>query len=247
MFFYKPFFLEFLKRANRIVVSSPAMIEGSPFLNRFKYKCRVIPYGIEVERFRLTQEIKVKSEEIRKKFKKPIVLFIGRLVKYKGMDYLINAMKKIDAVLLIGGMGPEEAGLKDLANGLGVGNEKIFFLGLLDDHELPAYYYASDVFVLPAVTSQETFGIVQLEAHACSKPVVSTNLHTSVPFVNLDGVTGIIVPPRSSDKLAEAINKLLKDDKLRERLGAQAKERINSQFTRKIMSQKILELYKELL
>ncbi len=247
MFFYRPFLVKFLERANRIVVSSPSMVEGSPFLKRFRDKCRVVPIGIDEGRFRMTEDVKTKSQKIRQVFKKPIILYIGRLVRYKGMDYLIRAMKKIDAVLLIGGTGPEEAGLKNLAEGLGIGSERISFLGRIDEADLPVYYHASDIFVLPSVTSQEAFGIVQLEAHACSKPVVSTNLSTGVPFANLDGVTGIIVPPRSSDMLAEAINKLLSDSGLRRRLGAQAKERVDLQFTRSIMSQKVLKIYKELL
>ncbi|MDP2924658.1 MAG: glycosyltransferase [Candidatus Omnitrophota bacterium] len=247
LFFYRPFLIEFLKRANRIVVSSPTIVEQSPFLSKFKNKCITIPYGIETEKFRLTQEGKNKSEEIRRRFKKPIVLFVGRLVKYKGLNYLIDAMKKIDAVLLIVGNGPEETGLKIIVNELGVNKEKVFFLGVVSDKELPFYYHASDVFVLPSITGQEAFGIVQLEAQACAKPVVSTALPTGVPFANLDGVTGIIVPPRSSEKLAEAINKLLKDDKLREQLGLQAKKRVESQFTRQVMAQKTLDLYRGLL
>ena len=223
------------------------MIEHPPFLSKFKHKCTVIPYGIQIEKFRLTERVKAKSEAIRKKFKNPIILFVGRLVDYKGIDYLIRAMKKIDATLLIVGKGPEEEKLKNLVNQIGIEKDRIFFIGSVSDEDLPAYYYASRLLVLPSVSNNEAFGITQLEAHACSRPVVSTGLPTGVPFANLDGVTGIIVPPRSSDELAKAINRLLKDDRFRQQLGERARERVESQFTSKIMAQKILNVYKKVI
>ncbi|PIU42088.1 MAG: mannosyltransferase [Candidatus Omnitrophica bacterium CG07_land_8_20_14_0_80_42_15] len=247
MFFYRPFLINFIKRATRIVTTSPEMIENSPFLSKVKDKCRVIPYGIQMDKFKLTAEVKARSEAIKGKFKSPIILFVGRLVKYKGVDYLIEAMRDINATLLIIGEGPEEKRLKELIGEIGIEEGRIFFIGKVEDKELLAYYYASHVFVLPSISNNEAFGIVQLEAQACGRPVVSTALPTGVPFVNLNGETGIVVPPKSSEKLAEAINRLLEDGTLRLRLGEQAKKRVESQFTREIMAQKTLELYKELM
>jgi len=243
MMLYAPFLNRFLKRANRIIVSSQNMLERSPFLCRFKYKCVVIPYGIQIEKFKLTKEIKAKSEEIHKIFKNPIVLFVGRLVSYKGVNYLISAMEKINATLLIIGKGPQEKNLKYLSGKINSQKKKIFFAGEVSDKDLPAYYYASHLLVLPSIGTNEAFGIVQLEAQACFRPVVSTDLPTGISFANLDGITGRIVPARSAEKLAGAINSLLNDDSLRQRLGEAGKRRVQSEFSRAVMGRKILEIY----
>jgi rhamnosyl/mannosyltransferase len=242
--FYAPFLKKFLERANRIIVSSPALLDRSRFLNKFKKKCVIIPFGIDIERFRFAEEVEEKAKEIRIKFSGRIILFVGRLVDYKGIDYLVHAMKDINATLLIVGNGKKETELKRLSGDLKI-SEKIVFVGAVTDKELSAYYHACDIFVLPSVNNKEEFGLVQLEAHACAKPVISTNLSTGVPFVNLDGITGFTVPPCSSAAVASAVNRLLKDEELRNRMGKQAKLRAESQFNRKIMADKVLDIYRD--
>ncbi|MDD3296474.1 MAG: glycosyltransferase [Candidatus Omnitrophica bacterium] len=245
MAFYRPFLIRFLKRANRIIATSPYIIEHSPFLSMFKDKCVVIPLGIKTEKFKLTDKIKDRSEEIKKQYEGPIILFVGRLVEYKGVDYLIRAMEKINASLLVVGEGPQGKKLRFLGERINSDKKKVFFVGRTSEKDLAAYYYASSVVVLPSVGANEAFGITQLEAHCCSKPVVSTDLPTGVPFVNLDGITGLVVPPKSSQALANAINTLLEDADLCSRLGKQGKERVESQFTMKGMAQKVISLYKD--
>ncbi|MCK4267768.1 MAG: glycosyltransferase, partial [Actinomycetia bacterium] len=110
-----------------------------------------------------------------------------------------------------------------------------------------SYFYASDLFALPSTANSEAFGYVQLEAHACGLPVVSTNLPTGVPYANLDNVTGLIVPPSDSEALAAAINKLLQDDALRQKLGSQAKKRVENQFNFEVMAEAIEKVYQEAL
>ena len=244
LFFYNFFLRKFLERADRIIISSSAILEHSPFLDKFRDKCVIIPYGIDIDKFRLTEQVKEATKIIRDRFYGPIILFVGRLVAYKGLDYLIPAMKDIAATLLVVGKGNQEAVLKKLAKNLGV-SKKVFFIGEVQDKDLPAYYHACDVFVLPSVNNKEEFGLVQLEAHTCAKPVVSTTLPTAVPFVNLDGITGITISPRSSKELVVAVNKLLGDEGLRIRLGKQAQDRAESQFNREIMAKKVLDVYRE--
>ena len=101
--------------------------------------------------------------------------------------------------------------------------------------------------VLPSVESSEAYGLVQLEAHACGKPVISTNLPTGVPFVNKDGVSGLVVPPKDVAALADALSRLLGDDALRLKLGAQAKERFENEFAMDVMIERLLDVYKEVL
>lgn len=243
---YRPFLINFLKKVDKIVVTSPNIIAESPFLSKFKDKCKVIPLGINPNKFTRTEDIENKVNNIESKYNEPIILFVGRLVYYKGIEYLIKSMKNIDAKLLIGGTGPLESRLKALVKDLSL-NNKIEFLGFVKDEDLPAYYHACDIFTLPSIAKSEAFGIVQLEAQACGKPVVSTNLPTGVPYANKHNETGLIVDPKSVEQLTNAINQLLLDEDLRFKLGKQAKARVNKSFTIDKMTESYLELYKSLI
>ncbi|MBN1592190.1 MAG: glycosyltransferase, partial [Candidatus Coatesbacteria bacterium] len=110
----------------------------------------------------------------------------------------------------------------------------------------PAYYHCCDVFCLPAIYRSEAFGVVQLEAMACGKPVVSTALDSGVPFVNMDGKTGLIVPPKDVGELARALNRLLSDRELASKLGESARARVLSEFSAERMAQSILAVYRRL-
>lgn len=243
--FYRPFLMRFLKRADSIITSSPNLKDNSPVLKRFQDKCQVILFGIDLEEFRLTPEIAKKAQESRNKHKGPLILFVGRLVSYKGLKYLIEAMEKIEANLLVVGEGPLKAKLKKLAEKLVVEN-KIIWIGEVNRKDLIAYYHACDLLVLPSISNNEAFGIVQLEAFACGKPVVSTNLPTGVTFVNLHGKTGLIVPPKDSRALAGAINRLLTSPNLCKKYGQHAKERVEKEFPQELMAQRVLKLYQNL-
>ncbi|PIV38984.1 MAG: glycosyltransferase [Candidatus Omnitrophica bacterium CG02_land_8_20_14_3_00__42_8] len=242
----RPFLMNFLERADKIIVNSANLIGSSPVLARFADKCEVVPYGIDTGRFKMTDGIKLGAGKIRKSFHGPIILFVGRLVPYKGLDVLIKAMDNINANLLIIGEGPSKKKLMQLGRENGRMN-KIHFLGTLPEEELIAHYHACDIFVLPSVDTAESFGIVQLEAQACGKPVVSTNLPTGVTFANLNGVTGIVVTPGSVKGLAGGINKLLLDGQLRKRLGEQSRERVSREFTLEIMAGRTLEVYNQVM
>lgn len=239
---YGPIIRRLLKRADAIMVSSPNMIKTSPWLQPVRDKCAVVPFGINAAPFQLTPEIAAKAAGMRERYGSPLVLFLGRLIYYKGVKYLIEAMKMVDAQLLIVGTGVLRADLEEQARGLGIA-DRVHFAGEATDADVPAYFHACDLFVLPSVANSEAFGFVQLEAHACGKPVVSTDLPTGVPYANLDGVTGLIVPPEDSAALAAAITRLLKDDALRRKLGAQAKARVENDFSREALARAVLEIY----
>jgi glycosyltransferase involved in cell wall biosynthesis len=241
---YRPFQIQFLKNAAAIIVAAPQLIDSSPTLRKFRDKCEVIPIGIDTARFGLNDSWQLRRvEEIRSKHGPRIILFVGRLAYYKGVDYLVRAMKDIDGKLLLIGEGPLEAELKALAGSLNI-QDRCVFLGKIGDEDLPLYYHACDVFALPSVASTEAFGIVQLEAMACGKPVVSTNLPTGVPFVNLNGETGLIVAPADEAALAGAVDMLLQDRGLREKYGLFAKKRVEREFTREVMVKKVYGVYK---
>ncbi len=246
---YKPLLEKFLRKADRIIVAAPQLVDNSPFLSQFKEKCRVVPIGIEVDRFRTNGDTGQRIADIKKKYGGKIVLFVGRFIYYKGVSYLIEAMARLEnksAVLLLVGEGPLRPELEDLAADRGI-RDRVVFLEKRSDEELVAYYHACDVFVLPSVANTEAFGIVQLEAMACSKPVISTDLPTGVPFVNQHQRTGIIVPPKDAGALAAAIDQILGNPAMAARYGETGKQRVREEFTKDTMLKRVLDVYEEVM
>jgi glycosyltransferase involved in cell wall biosynthesis len=244
---YRPFLKAFLGKVERIIVAAPQLVEKSPFLSQYGEKCRVIPIGIDIGRFQPTESIKMRAEEIRRQHGTAIVLFVGRLIYYKGLEYLIRAMGHVrdrDLTLLVVGDGPLQTQLEALAAEIGV-SDRVVFLGKLSDDDLTYHYHACDVFVLPSVANTEAFGIVQLEAMACGKPVISTDLPTGVPFINQHGKTGLIVPPMDSQALADAIALQLGNPSLAAQYGEAGRRRVREEFTKERMLQRVLALYRE--
>ncbi len=243
---YRPFLERFLDRVDLIMVSSPDMIQHSEFLAPRAEKCRVVPFGLPLERV-AAPAAEGRAAELRARHAgRRIVLFVGRLVYYKGVDVLVRAMAEVDADLVLVGGGPLEEELRALAADRGVA-ARTTFLGSPTEDELAAWYRAADVFCLPSVARSEAFGLVQIEAHAAATPVVSTRLTTGVPYANLDGVTGLTVPPGDEAALAAALNRLLADDELRARLGRRARERALREFTIPRMVEQTLGVYAEAL
>ena len=237
-----PFLKRGLERADAIIVGSPNYMETSPVLCHFTERCHVIPFGIPLEPFSRPNYREVKM--IRQQYGKRLVLAVGRLVYYKGFEYLVRAMKDVEAHLLIVGNGPLEAKLRAVIQVSGVSN-KVTILN--DVQDVIPYYQAAEVFVLPSVARSEAFGIVQLEAMACGKPVVNTQLDSGVPFVSLHDVTGCTVPPNNSEALAQAINSLLKNPALRAKYGLAGQQRVNRQFSLETMANDTLRLYDRVL
>jgi lipopolysaccharide/colanic/teichoic acid biosynthesis glycosyltransferase/glycosyltransferase involved in cell wall biosynthesis len=241
--FYQPF-LEFaLRRAAAIVVASPPMA-GVPSLAPFREKCVVVPYGLRVDRYTLTPSVAARVGSIQRTAKRPIVLFVGRLVDYKGVDVLLRAMPNLEADVMIIGDGPRRRSMTDLARDLGV-SDRVHFLGEVDHDGLLAWCHACDVVVLPSTTRQETFGMVQLEAMLCGRPVVSTDLGTGVAWVNQHERTGLIVRPCDPDALHQALQRLVTDPALGRRLGEAGRARALAEFTDGKMCSSTLSLYEK--
>ncbi len=242
---YRPFLLRFLNQCDVILPTSERYARSSPFLCRFLPKCHPIPLGIDVSQFSPTVRVAERALDLRSRFGDRIVLFVGILRYYKGLKFLIDAMQNLDARLVIVGEGPMREELESYCGARRL-KHKVFFAGAVDEEALPAYYHSCDVFCLPSIYRSEAFGVSQLEAMACSKPVVSCALDSGVPLVNLDGKTGLIVPPMDSDALSKAISRLLSDKALAARLGKCARERVLSGFTADQMAQSVLAVYRRL-
>lgn len=238
---YAPFLRKFLFRADKILVTSSQLLESSPFLQTVRGKCEIVPLGIGIAEFDSRKATRV---EFPNPENKKIVLFAGRLVYYKGLEYLIRAMQDVHALLLVVGEGPLRKNLEDQVKELNVTN-KVVFLGRLSDEQLKYCYAICTVFVLPSVEKAEAFGLVQLEAMLAAKPVVNTNLPTGVPFVSIHGETGITVPPRDPYALSKAINTLLLDSALAARFGNNGKQRVYERFSQESIVMRILSVYRE--
>jgi len=249
MLFYKPLMNWTLKRADAIAVATQGNINGSPYIKRFEKKCVLIPFGLRKEWEEKSDKYWISRLDHKGDINEKLhLLFIGRLVYYKGCDILINAMAKLKELpidLTIIGSGAMEEELKKRTIQLGLG-EKVNFKGRVSDEEMEREITNCDVFVFPSVANSEAFGLVQLEVMAYGKPVINTSLATGVPWVSLNGVNGLTVPPLNSQALADAIRWMWENPAGRREMGINARERVKSEFNHEKMIGQILELYNSL-
>lgn len=238
---FQPIQDRLLERCDAIVAGSPNYVRSSRVLARHRERCRVIPYGIPVDAFdRGTAE----AGSVRERFGPRLVVSVGRLVYYKGFEHLVDAMRGVDGTLLIIGDGPLRRLLEERIRRHGL-QDRVHLLGKVAD--TAPYYHAADLFVLASVARSEAFGIVQLEAMACGRPVVNTGLDSGVPYVSRDGETGLTVAPRSAEALAGAISRLLDDHEMRARFGSAARRRVREEFSQEVMTRRMLQLYRDVL
>lgn len=242
---FAPFLHLFLRRCDAVIATSPPYIETSPVLPRYREKCTVVPLGVDLERFRAPRGWGERQGALRKRFGDAIVLFVGRFRYYKGLEVLIDAMHGVEARLLLVGDGPLDRALRERVARQGLG-EKVHFLGELPDEAVNEFLHLCDVFVLPSVLRSEAFGIAQLEAMACAKPVVCCELGTGTSFVNEHGRTGLVVPPGDADALARNLRTLLENPEMRAAQGAAGRRRVEALFSRDRMVQDTLGLYRRL-
>jgi rhamnosyl/mannosyltransferase len=239
--FYHPFLTFALRSATRIVVSSPRLAETAA-LREWQSKCVVIPFGIEKPLE--TDAVCARAEEIRRDIGRPFVLFVGRFVPYKGAGVLLDALRESSASAVLVGDGPLRHELEQQTRAWGI-SDRVRFAGEVTNEELAALYRACDALVLPSVTRQEAFGVVQLEAMSRAKPVISTDVGTGVAWVNVHEETGLVVPPGDATALRSAIDRVLANPLERQKMGGAAAERARSVFGVDRMINSILTLYHE--
>jgi glycosyltransferase involved in cell wall biosynthesis len=239
---FEPWLHAALRRSSAIIATSQNYSRSSAVLARYQDRCHVIPYGIPVEEFQNGDS--ATAREIRERYGDNLVLTVGRLVYYKGLEHLIRSMTHVRGKLLIVGGGPLETDLRKLASSLGL-TEKVVFLGEIQNQQIVPYYHAADVFALASVARSEAFGIVQIEAMAAGLPVVNTQLDSGVPFVSLHNLTVLTVAPGNPEALADALNRLLEDTSLRNSFAKAARERAQNEFSLATMSSRTLALYEK--
>ena len=234
-----------LKRASKIICSSPKLIEHSNLISKFKEKCVVIPFGIPNSLTPELLESCLPSKSTR-------LVFVGRHVPYKGIDVLIRAFKiicsndKFDKYsLTLVGNGPLIHHHESLIKSLNL-SKRIEILKNVENVELRQTLTKARCLVLPSRLPSEAFALVQLEAMALGRPVINTNLNSGVPWVARDGREAITVKPEDIDGLATAIAKLCMDDELVDRLGESAKLRHDDVFAYDKFCSDTYEVYQEI-
>ena len=239
--YMKPFwglYRYFFKKADKIQVLSPTIIESDDILKQNRDKCVVIPFGIDVD---------AKYDEITlNKIKKDLndnkmILSVGRIVKLKGFEYLIDAVKSVEnTILYIMGEGPLKNEYEEYVKENNL-QSKVFFLGEIRDEKIKNAYFKSCDILAVASTRTESFGITQLEAMRYSKPVINTWLNTGMNYVSPDEETGLTVEPENVEQFVDAINKLVNNAELCNQYGQNARKRVEQIFD----INKIKESYKE--
>ncbi len=238
---YRPIMEWLLRRADTIIVATQGHIDGSDYLPRYREKCVIIPFGVDPLIEQRGDQYYNNSVPVHKDIIK--LLFVGRLVYYKGCEVLLKAVSKVDGIELnMVGSGELETKLKEDAATLGIQN-KIHFRGNLNEQELYKSFEECDVFVLPSIMKSEAFGLVQIEAMAYGKPVINTNLSSGVPFVSVDQVTGLTVQPGDVQALADAIQWMVDHEEERIDMGRKAKERVKEFYMMDSMLNKVLKVY----
>lgn len=198
-----------------------------------EHKFRIVPLGCEA-----IVPSADRVSDIRKQYKgKRIIFALGRLIAYKGFRFLIEAARYLDDgyVVLIGGTGPLYNKLLKQINEENL-QGKVCLLGYVTDDEVAQYYGACDVFCLSSVWKTEAFGLVQIEAMSCGKPVVATNIEGSgVPWVNRNGYSGLNVEPENPEALAKAIMKITSSEEAYRTYSRQARAHYNKMFVKERM------------
>ncbi len=242
---YRPLLVRGLRRADRILVTSPRYLETSAVLRRVASRCQVVPLGIEVDAWsRPDPELVAR---FRRRWPGPLVLFVGRHRAYKGLEDLVAVAERTPgARFLLAGDGPRRRAVEQAAR-RGDAAGRIHFAGDLSRAELAACYVAADLLVLPSRLRSEAFGLVLVEAMAAGLPVISTELGTGTSWVNLDGESGLVVPPADPAALAAAISRLLADPERRRRMGQAARARVVAEFSAELMVERVLEVYRQVL
>lgn len=234
-----------LKRANLIVGTTPIYVAESPHLKKVQEKITYLPIGIKQ-----LECARQKVEEIKRKYlDKRIIFSLGRLVEYKGFEYLVRAASELpdDYIILIGGTGPLKENLTSLILSLNLQN-KVILLGRITDEDLPNYYGACHLFCLSSIMKTEAFAIVQIEAMSLGKPIVATKIpHSGVAWVNADGVSGLNVEIKKPHELANAIRKIIEDKELYNRFSNGAINRFHDVFMEEKMIDSCISIYNQVL
>lgn len=229
-----------------IVATSTAYARTSPILSHpdIRGKVHIIPLGIEESSYPWTGDDTVFSR-LGLMSDESFFLFVGVLRYYKGVHTLLQAARHVNTRIVIAGTGHEQDNLHNLAQELGLTN--ILFAGHVSDAEKVSLIKRCRALVLPSHLRSEAFGMVLVEAAMLGRPLISCEIGTGTSYVNANQETGFVVPPEDPTALAAAMNVLLRDDRLAEKLGQGAKTRYERLFSGPALGRAYAALYREVL
>lgn len=233
--FYEPLMHRFLRRADRIVATSERYLDTSRVLAEYRSKATVIPIGIGPRREPEPEIVRRWRDSVGEDF----FLFIGANRYYKGLDFLLKAARATGLPVVI-------AGVNTTPDHIGDVPENVRLLGPVSDVDKEALLDLSRAVVLPSHLRSEAFGVVLVEAARAGKPMISCEIGTGTSFVNMDGETGLVVPPADPAAIAEAITTLHRDPALARQYGANARARYLACLQAKDMVARYSDLYREL-
>lgn len=241
---YLLFVKQYLKKMDKICITSRALLNTTPYLAEFRDKIEEIPLFFNKNRFSSLPGPDSEIIEFTQKVK-DYALFVGVLRWYKGLDVLLDASKLVDHDIVIVGKGEFYARLEARIKKENLKN--IHLKGFQSDNNLKFLIEKSKFMVLPSITAAEAFGQILLEGLYFSKPLISTELGTGTSLVNRHGYTGFVVKPDCCVSLARAMNKIVKDDALCERFSKNAFQHYLDNFTASDQGEKYIRIYKSLL
>lgn len=246
-----------LSHSDKIIVTTKSYAESSYQLAKIRSKIIIIPAGVNICDFNIDlndSNVLFKIEKLKRKFmisdKEKVIICVAGFYEYKGHKYLISAFSKIlkkyqDIHLLLVGQGPLKNALIKQCEELGI-LSKVSFSGYASSIDLPYCYAMSDIFVLSSCSEMEGFGVVQVEAMAVGKPVISTTL-PGVMDVDIEEKASIHVPPKDVDALANAMIKILSVESLAKQMGRNGRRLVEEKYTWEKIAKMIEEVYKEVL
>lgn len=241
LYIYRPLMKRFLSSVDKIVVASQNYLSSSEELKPYLDKTVVISYGLDKSTY--TQPSADKLSEWSDHFGgKPFFLFVGVMRYYKGLHILLDALRQKEYPTVLLGTGPIEAELKKQAKKLGL--KKIHFLGFLPDEDKVALIKLCKAIVFPSHLRSEAFGISLLEGAMFGKPMISSEIGTGTSFVNINGLTGLVVPPSDPGALSEAMRYLWDNPDIAQEMGKRAEERYWQLFTGDKMASAYADLYR---
>lgn len=239
---YQPLKHRFLRSVDAIVATSPNYLASSAVLERYRDKTHTITYGLDKRLYPAPAPERL--EHWRSRVGAKFFLFVGVLRYYKGLHILLDAVAGCHYPVVIVGAGPIEHELKAHAARLGLTH--VLFVGAVDDADKCALLSLCYALAFPSHLRSEAFGISLLEGAMYGKPMISSEIGTGTSYINIDGETGLVVPPSDPQAFGAAMRTLWDNPALARKMGERAEARYQQLFTAEQMASNYHALYREL-
>ncbi|MCH7818930.1 MAG: glycosyltransferase [Candidatus Marinimicrobia bacterium] len=236
-------FVEYSLKKTDLVTATSEMLASAT--EKFIYDGRsvhTIPFGVDVDLY-FPATTSPRNESI-------CIGLVKSFEEKYGVEYLIRAMKIVvdrgfNSNLVLVGDGSQFDNLVNLGRSLGISN-LIKFIGKVDNSKVASYLQTMDIFVVPSISSSETFGVAVIEASSCAIPVIASDIG-GLSEVVVDGETGYLIPPRNEEAIAEKIIKLIEEPELRQNLGANGRKFVLDNYDWNLCAKKMEEVYESIL